>query len=170
MKCKGCGKEEWTLLHEAGNREWYECDNCHSYIQVQRDPELVPKVTRCGAIMGKNYEKKEIAVFGYGIYAGECAVPAEIHMAGQDMEGILNPCICLDSGEEVFGCECWWGLEEQIKATLAKAEETGFTIVSISPADYRKLAATVAKTPSCDAGCSACEGECATEAKTDESA
>lgn len=34
-----------------------------------------------------------------------------------------NPCLELDNGKLVFGCECWWGPEEQVKAQLAMFEK-----------------------------------------------
>lgn len=62
---------------------------------------------------------------GYGVYEGDfdCAIMrktlavsareiGEMEMAEQLESGefpYMNPRILLDSGERVWGCECWWG-------------------------------------------------------------
>jgi hypothetical protein len=50
-----------------------------------------------------------VYLLGYGNYIGHHKHPAL---------GILNPYIKLDDGTEVWGCECWWGPEEEIKASI----------------------------------------------------
>lgn len=63
------------------------------------------------------YEKDfTIYLIGYGIRV-EDEIPigagglANILIEG----GLKNPTILLDSGEKVYGCECWWGPEEYVK-------------------------------------------------------
>ena len=73
---------------------------------------------RVGAI--ECADNDSVTMFGYGTYAGE-AVPAEA--AGWIAEGlremgIPNPKIQLDSGKVVYGCECWWGSEESVRASI----------------------------------------------------
>jgi len=41
-------------------------------------------------------------LLGYGIYEGDFEHPVLKR---------LNPRMLLDSGERVWGCECWWGAE-----------------------------------------------------------
>ena len=48
--------------------------------------------------------------------------------------GLSSPCILLDSGERVYGCECWWGGEDQVK----EAEKECHTIEIISVKKIRK--------------------------------
>ncbi len=45
----------------------------------------------------------------------------------------MNPKILLDSGDVVWGCECWWGPEAEVKAEREKLDE----IIDISLADAR---------------------------------
>ncbi len=42
--------------------------------------------------------------------------------------GHKNPCIKLDNGDIVWGRECWWGPEEEIKAQVAKYVQHGRTV------------------------------------------
>jgi hypothetical protein len=78
--------------------------------------------TRVGAIL--SFAKDEVEFLGYGEYVGD-RVPDEA--VGPVAEALReyqqrNPCIKLDNGEFVFGCECWWGTEEEIKTQLKKAK------------------------------------------------
>ena len=57
--------------------------------------------------------------FGAGEYVGDEIPPKEI--GGFNM-GAPNPKILLDSGETVWGCECWWGPEEQIRKRYPEKE------------------------------------------------
>jgi hypothetical protein len=68
---------------------------------------------RVGAICGN--KDGVIEVFGYGVYEGDHVPPEE---AGGFNLGIPNPRIKLDNGDTVYGCECWWGPEEEIKKKL----------------------------------------------------
>lgn len=76
---------------------------------------------RVGAI--SHTEGKIIYLFGYGIYEGN-KVPEDsrVGMLGISFKDIgkNNPCIKLDNGKIVWGCECWWGSEEDIKKQVAK--------------------------------------------------
>jgi hypothetical protein len=38
----------------------------------------------------------------------------------------------------VYGCECWWGPEEQIKLQVANAESKGYEIIMVSIDEIRK--------------------------------
>jgi hypothetical protein len=70
---------------------------------------------RVGAI--ESNTDTEVNFFGYGIRI-EDEIPSEnsggfgpmLHELGR-----TNPTILLDSGEKVYGCECWWGSEALIK-------------------------------------------------------
>lgn len=77
----------------------------------------------------------EVVAFGYGVVVGEKEIPKGRGFMGMDIEGRTNVCIKLDTGEEVFGHECWWGdvekMEEQIK---------GCNITLITIDDYYKKA------------------------------
>jgi hypothetical protein len=88
---------------------------------------------RAGAIFRAGDGKIEL--FGYGIYQGEQIPDLELNVMfmGGPMEH-ENPCILLDSGEKVYGCECWWAPEEQIKARVAQYTE----VTIVSPAEERR--------------------------------
>lgn len=67
--------------------------------------------------------------YGYGEYVGD-EIPSKdsvnkfTKMLGTN--GIANPKIVLDDGRVVWGCECWWGPEDQIKKRLE-----GLTILNV---------------------------------------
>lgn len=81
--------------------------------------------SRVGAIRDANSEI--VNLFGYGVYSGE-EIPPDNIMSPFGLYKELkerlkektptNPKIVLDSGEIVWGCECWWGPEEKIKAAI----------------------------------------------------
>ena len=82
---------------------------------------------RVGALM--KGEKGTVWVFGYGTYQGD-QVPDPalgVRFLGGEMDH-PNPCILLDSGKQVFGCECWWGPEE---ATRERYKDLKWVLVSI---------------------------------------
>jgi len=77
---------------------------------------------RVGAIFGSDPKTKVVEVFGYGVYEGrfpysEPAAQGSLQEAVKD-EGCPNPRILLDSGERVWGCECWWGTEAEVRRQL----------------------------------------------------
>jgi len=64
--------------------------------------------------------------FGYGVYLGEKVPHTEdVKLFGVSLKKLNrpNPCIRLDSGKLVYGCECWWGSEERIKEILEECDE-----------------------------------------------
>jgi len=88
-------------------------------------PDEQPKTTgghkigdRVGAIASANND--EIRVYGYGQYMGDVVPPPEITVFGLSLAemGHTNPKILLDSGQVVWGCECWWGPEDKIKESI----------------------------------------------------
>lgn len=58
-------------------------------------------------------EDDKLFIFGAGVYVGD-EIPPEL--------GIPNPKIELDNGQVVFGYECWWGSEKEIKKKYADFE------------------------------------------------
>ncbi len=72
---------------------------------------------RVGAIKSGNEDIVEL--FGYGVYQGYKPLPARFGIIAEVVnERGGNPSILLDNGKEVFGCECWWGPEEKVKASI----------------------------------------------------
>lgn len=85
---------------------------------------------RVGAILSADPQTSTVNFLGYGTYEGNFVPP----FGPLNTLHILNPRIKLDSGETVWGCECWWGSEARIKATLAKAKH----VVAVSITEQRK--------------------------------
>ena len=96
--------------------------------------------TRVGAILGSNKQTKVIDFLGYGVYEGDY-VPQEAVGMMADMlkeHKVNNPCIKLDSGQKVYGCECWWGSEEQVKEQLEDAVKQGYTVKDVQINEIRE--------------------------------
>jgi hypothetical protein len=79
---------------------------------------------RVGAIISS--EEKKTYFLGYGVYEGDfpfgdtsSTAPVGNVADMARMRGLPNPRIRLDTGQIVWGCECWWGPEEKIKEKLA---------------------------------------------------
>lgn len=66
---------------------------------------------RVGAILKAN--EKTVHLLGYGVFDGDVEHPEF---------GFPNPRITLDSGGHVWGCECWWGPEEKVRASIGERE------------------------------------------------
>ena len=63
---------------------------------------------------------------GFGTYVGEEVPPNEgLSSLTGYLSGLrqANPKLVLDNGDVVWGCECWWGPEEEIKAERAGLSE-----------------------------------------------
>jgi hypothetical protein len=88
---------------------------------------------RVGAILSAT--DTEVQFIGYGVYEGDYEVEAGVGGMGELLREaqIPNPRIKLDSGETVYGCECWWGSEERVKKQLE-----GKKVIMVSPSEFRK--------------------------------
>ncbi len=82
--------------------------------------EILPG-DRVGAIASMN--RNSVEFFGYGVYLGDLKHP---------IYGFNNPKIKLDSGEIVWGCECWWDSEASIQKELEN-----LTIRPLTVAEFR---------------------------------
>lgn len=74
-----------------------------------------------------------VEFLGYGVFQGYEVPPEE---TGGFNLGIPNPKILLDNGDVVWGCECWWSKEADMKKALATAKE----IKDVRIADIRERA------------------------------
>jgi hypothetical protein len=100
------------------------------------DPKLETPVTKSGYQIGDRVgaiasaDKEEVYIFGYGQYMGDVVPPPEITFMGLSLAelGHTNPKILLDSGKVVWGCECWWGPEDKIKASIGSRKVTELDI------------------------------------------
>ena len=101
---------------------------------------------RVGAVLGAT--KETCKFLGYGIYEGDF-FPEEAIGFMADIrrkavaEGRMakdvatNPRLKLDNGEFVYGCECWWGSEEQVKKQIEAGKKAGQEIVEVKMSDVR---------------------------------
>lgn len=90
---------------------------------------------RVGAVVSVEDENKLINLFGYGVYSGDEPLPEEFG----ELKGLPNPKILLDTGETVWGCECWWGSEPKMKQHIETLQAKGYTIKTWTRADYVKF-------------------------------
>lgn len=84
---------------------------------------------RVGAIA--RADKETVWLFGYGTYQGE-RVPDPalgVRMFGMPMDH-ENPCLLLDSGKLIFGCECWWASEARVKEIIGDRRVVEVDIVA----------------------------------------
>jgi len=81
-------------------------------------------------------EKPLIRIFGCGVRV-EDEVPTDTENEFSKLmieQGTKNPCILLDDGKKVFGCECWWGKE----VLLAGYKSLGWIVEVVDIEAYRK--------------------------------
>lgn len=105
-------------------------------VKAKEVKRKAPKLgDRMVAIQHVDSEKDEAHVFGFGVYDGEHVPPPEINPGIRRDLISKNPRILLDSGEVVWGCECWWQLEEDFRK---KAEKEGLAIVLVEISDFRR--------------------------------
>ena len=71
-----------------------------------------------------------VSFLGFGSYQGDEVPPSDI---GGYNFGLENPKILLDNGDVIWGCECWWDNEENVKTLLKKAVD----VINVSINDYR---------------------------------
>jgi len=71
---------------------------------------------RVGAILSATSEGV-VNFLGYGTYDGEHVPPPDVCPDRHELK-ITNPRITLDSGETVWGMQCWWGSEEGIRKQI----------------------------------------------------
>ena len=78
---------------------------------------------RVGALVSAT--KELVKFLGYGIYEGDFLIEIEPGFS------FPNPRIKLDNSDTVWGCECWWGPEDQIKHEIAWYSEQGAKIEEV---------------------------------------
>lgn len=73
---------------------------------------------RIGAILSA--DREEVRLLGFGTYQGKEIPPPGINLMGIDLNsiGLMNPKLLLDNGKIVWGCECWWGPEAEVRASF----------------------------------------------------
>jgi hypothetical protein len=89
---------------------------------------------RVGAVLSAN--QTEVKFLGWGIFEGREVPDGEVGGQMGDVlreHGVTNPKIKLDNGKVVWGCECWWGSEAEVKKMLE-----GRALVEVDIDDVRK--------------------------------
>lgn len=88
--------------------------------------------SRVGAILSA--DEREVLLIGFGVYVGDEVPGPEAAGMARLLHEIdrPNPCIRLDSGEKVYGAECWWGDEERVRASIG-----GRTVRDAPPSTWR---------------------------------
>lgn len=73
---------------------------------------------RVGAILSEDGEAIEF--LGFGIYLGKKVPVGAVGPIAEALREFNEPdsCILLDSGQTVYGCECWWNTENKIQSRL----------------------------------------------------
>lgn len=77
----------------------------------------------------ESFKDGVVRFLGYGKYVGDVVPDENASGWAQAMRenDVPNPCIELESGEKVYGAECWWGPAEKIdhliEAQNAKVEQ-----------------------------------------------
>lgn len=74
---------------------------------------------RIGALLSAT--KDEVKLLGYGVYVGDEVPVTAMGMLAEMCREVnhANPKLVLDSGKVVWGCECWWGDEAEVRAKVA---------------------------------------------------
>ncbi len=96
------------------------------------------KGKRVGAILGSG--KGEVSFLGYGVYEADETPYGAVGALAEMLiyTKAKNPKIVLDSGKTVWGCECWWGPEGDVKKRLARWREDGYEIVGVDIEEIRE--------------------------------
>lgn len=76
--------------------------------------------TRVGAFLSKT--ETSVVMLGYGVHEGDHVPPRGT--PGIFLTGFPNPRIRLDDGRTVWGCQCWWGPEEKVRAMVKDLVQT----------------------------------------------
>jgi hypothetical protein len=93
------------------------------------------KGDRVGAVLSMS--SNEVRLLGYGIYQGDKVPPAGLGWITDLLAELkcTNPCIQLDNGDIVWGCECWWGSEAVVRARIGDRK-----VVEVRISDAREAA------------------------------
>lgn len=102
---------------------------------------------RVGAIL--EAKNGVVKLLGFGVYEG-FKVPHKMNVGALGMlarSNVANPCIRLDSGNVVWGCECWWGSEAAIQKELATGRFAGMLVEQVDIVSLRGCGSRAAGDP-----------------------
>lgn len=118
--------DESMVVNQRDNAISIQKDPNKLYLEPLPAPNYFRAVEvgdRVGAIL-KSDDTGTIWLLGYGNYLGEQVPDPELGVSSWVMEAFgidrmdPEPCIRLDSGQLVYGCECWWSTEQDIQDLL----------------------------------------------------
>jgi hypothetical protein len=95
---------------------------------------------RVGCLLSADEDTKIVQFLGYGKFVG-MEIPDENAAGLAELCRKLkqtNPKIVLDSGKVVWGCECWWKKESEIKKEMDVYDSHGFKIKIVDIDEVRK--------------------------------
>jgi hypothetical protein len=75
-----------------------------------------------------NVGKDSYELVGHGQITGRSKCSPDVFVFGRSMAGIENPEIKLDSGEVIWGCECWYDSEDVMKMLLGERTPVGISV------------------------------------------
>lgn len=83
---------------------------------------------RAGAFISITGDTKTVNLAEYGVYKGDEVPPKGIEFAGMDLHELnhTNPKIDLDNGHTIWGCQCYWGPETEVKKRVKLYEKKGY--------------------------------------------
>ena len=93
--------------------------------RVKAPPEVGERV---GVMLSE--DAQNMSFLGYGVRV-EDETPEE---SAGGLAGLVrsmsekSPCLLLDSGQKVYGCECWWGHEEEVRERAGNRVVTNVNI------------------------------------------
>ena len=86
-------------------------------------------------------DEAHIELYGYGTYKGEETPPKDLVEAGALFKHLgdkPNPKILLDNGKVIWGCECWFGYEDEVRRGIEVVKARGKRIVEVDIEEIRK--------------------------------
>jgi hypothetical protein len=92
------------------------------------------------AVCKLDRDTKQVVIFGRGVMTGAEVPTGAVGQIAERLisETSLNPRILLDTGEVIWGCECWWLPEQKGDLWLMELKASGFAMKEISITDLRK--------------------------------
>ena len=93
---------------------------------------------RIGAILGS--DDKKVKFLGFGKYEGDFIPLEAVGFLAENLRKnqMTNPKLLLDNGKIVYGCECWWGSEEEVKIQLENYKKDNLEIIDVDIDEIRK--------------------------------
>jgi hypothetical protein len=94
------------------------------------------------AIHTINNDHQFVQKFGYGTFLGMFypyqALGATADAVRAEGDDALNPKIELDTGEIIWGCECWWMSAQKGDLWLMEMAAAGYDIQDVSISEFRE--------------------------------